>query len=224
MECNCTSNTLFTLYAFESPARVLKGVDLTFLAALSPLLFTGLSGSMTTTGAWSSGAAFYHEYTVSTIHACTQIQTCFLSPSLNTHSYKCTPESRGNKTIRPTHIQVHAHAHYLPVRVLERVDFTFLVALSPLLFTGLLGSTTTTGAWSSGAAFYTVSTIHACTYTIQTCLSLSPSLNTHSYKCTPESRGNKTMRPTHIQVHACTLLTIRGFCSCYRQFSRNSQN
>ncbi len=65
--------------------------------------------------------------------------------------------------MRPTHIQVHAHAHYLPARVLERVDFTFLVALSPLLFTGLLGSTTTTGAWSSGAAFYTVSTIHACT-------------------------------------------------------------
>ena len=167
MECNCTSNTLFTLYAFESPARVLKGVDLTFLAALSPLLFTGLSGSMTTTGAWSSGAAFYHEYTVSTIHACTQIQTCFLSPSLNTHSYKCTPESRGNKTMRPTHIQVHVHvhAHYSPACVLDRVDLTFLVhvALSPLLFTGLLGSTTTTGAWSSGAAFYTVSTIHACT-------------------------------------------------------------
>ena len=93
------------------------------------------------------------------------MQTCFLSPSLNTHSYKCTPESRGNKTMRPTHIQVHVHAHYSPVRVLERVDLTFLVhvALSPLLFTGLLRSTTTTGAWSSGAAFYTVSTIHACT-------------------------------------------------------------
>ena len=184
------------------PARVLKGVDLTFLAALSPLLFTGLSGSMTTTGAWSSGDAFYHEYTVSTIHACTQIQTCFLSPSLNTHSYKCTPESRGNKTMRPTHIQVHAHAHYLPARVLERVDLTFLVhvALSPLLFTGLLGSTTTTGAWSSGAAFY--SQCNTCMYTIQTCLSLSLSLNTHSYKCTPESRSTTTIKPTHIQVHA----------------------
>ena len=66
------------------------------------------------------------------------MQTCFLSPSLNTHSYKCTPESRGNKTMRLTHIQVHvhAHAHYLPACVLNGVDLMVVVELFPLLFTG----------------------------------------------------------------------------------------
>ena len=193
MECNCTSNTLFTLYAFESPARVLKGVDLTFLAALSPLLFIGLSGSMTTTGAWSSGAAFYHEYTVSTIHACTQIQTCFLSPSLNTHSYKCTPESRGNKTMRPTHTSTCT----LLTSACSRARRFYILCSAAFHWALRVNDNDRSLVVWSCILHSKYNTL----YTIQTCLSLSPSLNTHSYKCTSESRSTTTMRPTHIQVH-----------------------
>ncbi len=48
-------------------ARVLERVDLTLLVTFFLLLFTGLSGSTTATGACLSGAALYHEYTVGRI-------------------------------------------------------------------------------------------------------------------------------------------------------------